>query len=451
MDNRIENLLKSMFFTLIPLILTNSLGILKYISNTFLVGNLIGEKAISVLSNTFAITLIFYSIPIAFSIAISVLISQTYSNKEDDYYIVKSKEIANNGYSFAIFVGLITALIIFIFKKYFLIILNTPKEIFVDSEMFLLLFSISLVPNFLQRNINEGLRVLGKPNIPLIFTGMNVFFNNIILFILIKYEFRILSIGLANILSDVIILLISLIIIRNNSILKINFNLLYLSSENFNKFLNIGIPIVFEQIIVSFVILFETYISNFAGIIGNSAFGIVGRWEEIFFVFSQSIQSVIIIFVSRNYLKNDKNIINSTIKNGFFLMILPVTIFILLIFVFTHFSCSIFLKNEEIVSLAVKYFKIAGIAYCIMPLDMIFNGYIIGSGNTKFLFVTNIIACFLEISTVFILKKYYLNLNSISYNEDLLTILGCGIIIYTLTTLILNAIYFFFKKIDSKS
>ena len=438
MDNKIENLLKSMFFTLIPLILTNSLGILKYITNTFLVGNLIGEKAISVLSNTFAITLIFYSIPIAFSIAISVLISQTYSNKEDDYYIIKSKEIANNGYSFAIFVGLITSLTI--------IILHTPKEIFVDSEMFLLLFSISLVPNFLQRNINEGLRVLGKPNIPLIFTGINVFFNNIILFILIKYGFGILSIGLANILSDVIILLTSLIIIRNNEILKINFNLLYLSRENFNRFLNIGIPIVFEQIIVSFVILFETYISNFAGIIGNSAFGIVGRWEEIFFVFSQSIQSVIIIFVSRNYLKNDKNIINSIIKNGFFLMILPVTIFILLIFVFTHFSCNIFLKNEEIVSLAVKYFKIAGIAYCIMPLDMIFNGYIIGSGNTKFLFITNIIACFLEISTVFILKKYYLNLNSISYNEDLLTILGCGIIIYTLTTLILNIIYFFLKK-----
>ena len=62
-----KNLFKEMFFTLIPLMLTNSLGILKYITNAFLVGNFLGGKAISVLSNTFPITLIFYAISIAFS------------------------------------------------------------------------------------------------------------------------------------------------------------------------------------------------------------------------------------------------------------------------------------------------------------------------------------------------------------------------------------------------
>ena len=36
-----KNLFKEMFFTLIPLVLTNSLGILKYITNAFLVGNLL--------------------------------------------------------------------------------------------------------------------------------------------------------------------------------------------------------------------------------------------------------------------------------------------------------------------------------------------------------------------------------------------------------------------------
>ena len=93
-----KNLFKEMFFTLIPLILTNSLGILKYITNTILVGNFLGGKAISVLSNTFPITLIFYAISIAFSTSISVLISKTFYNTENENNIINSKKIANNGY-----------------------------------------------------------------------------------------------------------------------------------------------------------------------------------------------------------------------------------------------------------------------------------------------------------------------------------------------------------------
>ena len=161
-----KNLFKEMFFTLIPLILTNSLGILKYITNAFLVGNFLGGKAISVLSNTFPITLIFYAISIAFSTSISVLISKTFYNTENENNIINSKKIANNGYMFALITGIIVSFIIFIFDNLFLDILNTPNEILYDSRIFLLLFAVSFTPNFLQKNINESLRVLNKPNIP---------------------------------------------------------------------------------------------------------------------------------------------------------------------------------------------------------------------------------------------------------------------------------------------
>lgn len=113
-----KNLFKEMFFTLIPLILTNSLGILKYITNAFLVGIFLGGKAISVLSNTFPITLIFYAISIAFSTSISVLISKTFYNTENEKYIINSKKIANNGYLFALITGIIVSCIIFILMIY---------------------------------------------------------------------------------------------------------------------------------------------------------------------------------------------------------------------------------------------------------------------------------------------------------------------------------------------
>ena len=433
MKNKHGNLLKEMFITLIPLILTNSLGILKYITNTILAGNLIGEKAISVLSNTFPITLIFYSISIAFSTSISVLISQNYFNKDDENNVIKSKKIANSGYIFALIIGIIVTIFICNFNKLFLDILNTPPEIIYDSKMFLILFGISFTPNFLQKNINEGLRVLNKPNVPFVFTGINVFLNIIALYILILNGFGIISIAFANIFSDIIILFISHIYLKTNEVLKLDLTLFKINKEIFNNIFNVGIPIVFEQIIVSLVIFFETSISNLGGIMCNSAFGIVGRWEEIFFVFSQSIQTLVIIFVSRHYLKKNKKLLFTITKNGIILSIIPITTFVSITFIFTHFACNIFIKNEDIILIAMKYFHIAGIAYCIMPIDMILNGFIIGSARTKFLFITNIFASTCEVLVIIILYKVF--------HYDNMFSLGYGVITYTLTTFILNTLY----------
>jgi Na+-driven multidrug efflux pump len=313
-------------------------------------------------------------------------------------------------------------------------ILNTPNEILYDSRVFLLLVAVSFTPNFLQKNINESLRILNKPNIPLIFVGINVMLNNLLLYLLILNNYGTISIAIANILSDIFILLASYIYIRSHEVLKIDFSLFKLDRNIFKDISNIGMPIVFEQIIVAFIIFIETSISNLGGIICNSAFGIVGRWEEIFFVFSQSIQSLMIIYISRYYFTKDKTMIFRITKNGIILPILPILLFISIAFIFTDFACKIFLKDEKVILTAVKYFHIAGIAYCIMPIDMIFNGFIIGSAKTKFLLITNIIASIFEVIIFILLYKIL--------NYDNMLALGCGIVTYTLFTLLLNFIYY---------
>ena len=141
-----------------------------------------------------------------------------------------------------------------------------------------------------------------------------------------------------------------------------------------------------------------------------------------------------IIYISRYYFTKDKTMIFKITKNGIILSILPIVLFISISFIFTDFACKIFLKDENIISIAVKYFHIAGIAYCIMPIDMIFNGFIIGSTKTKFLLIRNIIASIFEVIIIILLYK-------ILHYDNMLA-LGCGIITYTLFTLILNFIYY---------
>ena len=126
--------------------------------------------------------------------------------------------------------------------------------------------------------------------------------------------------------------------------------------------------------------------------------------------------------------------ITRIIKYGIILSILPILILISIAFIFTESACRIFIKNENIISIAAKYFHISGIAYCIMPLDMIFNGFIIGTSKTKFLFITNVIASIFEVSIVVLLYRIL--------NYDNMLALGCGIVTYTSFTLVLNFIYY---------
>lgn len=141
-----------------------------------------------------------------------------------------------------------------------------------------------------------------------------------------------------------------------------------------------------------------------------------------------------IIYISRYYSTNNKIMISRITKNGIVLSILPILLFISISFIFTDFACRIFFKDENILSIAIKYFHIAGIAYCIMPVDMIFNGFIIGSAKTKFLLITNIFASVSEMIIVVLLYKIL--------NYDNMFALGCGIITYTLFALFLNFIYY---------
>ena len=65
---------------------------------------------------------------------------------------------------------------------------------------------------------------------------------------------------------------------------------------------------------------------------------------------------------------------------------------------------------------------------------MIFNGFIIGTSKTKFLFITNVIASIFDLLIVVLLYRIL--------NYDNMLALGCGIVTYTSFTLVLNFIYY---------
>jgi len=109
----------------------------------------------------------------------------------------------------------------------------------------------------------------------------------------------------------------------------------------------------------------------------------------------------------------------------------------LVVFVFPRQFCNIFLSSEDAIIMAISYLSIVGISYILMPARQLLYGFIVGTGHTKVVLFSAIVASIVEVSTILVLKNK---------NIGVLVILGIAILCYVLVEILLNLIYYFSKK-----
>ncbi len=421
-----------MISLLFPLILTNTLNVLTYIINSIWVGKLIGEDGIAVITNCYPMTVILSAVISAFVSAVSVLVSQNYGSKDTKGI----KQIMGFGYLFSFILGILIMWIVTSFSEDFLRILGTPRHIFKDTQIYLLLYVIGFVINFVLLLISESIRALGNVNLPLTFVGIETVMNIGCVPLFILNGFGTAGVAVSNIIAKIIVLIFAIALVRKKySILKVDNEYLKINKGTLIRVLQIGIPIMLEQCIIALVISLETSISNQAGVVGNAAYGIVVKWEQIFLVISQSLQTVVTILVGQYIGKRELNQIHIILKNGIKLSIFPIGLIILITFGIPDFFCGIFINNANVIQVAVQYLSIAGFAYMLMPIRMMLNGFIIGTAHTRYLLFSSVVSSMLEITVMYILLH--------SDNIESMLVLAFSVLVYVIIDTVLSSVFYF--------
>lgn len=87
--------------------------------------------------------------------------------------------------------------------------------------------------------------------------------------------------------------------------------------------------------------------------------------------------------------------------------------------------------------MAMMYLSVVGISHILLPTRQLLHGFIVGTGHTKFVLFSATLASVVEVATILILRNR---------NIENLVVLGIGILLWVLTEMILNAIYYFSNK-----
>lgn len=113
-----------------------------------------------------------------------------------------------------------------------------------------------------------------------------------------------------------------------------------------------------------------------------------------------------------------------------------ILIAIFLIF-FSRWFCTIFTTNEEVIQTAISYLNIIGFAFILIPLCQMLIGFVMGTGNTRYVFVCLFISSISETIVLFAIQN--------KYNAPFIA-LGVSILVWYIINIILCAFYYFSNK-----
>lgn len=427
-------LLKNMTILLIPLVMTNLLNSIYNIVDGIWIGNLIGENGVSAITNCYPLTLIVASIATGLAVATSVLVSQYYGAKQEE----KLKSVMGVAYITTFIIGIVTAILMIATSTIWLKILNTPKEILDITRQYLIIYVIGFIFNYLLTIIMEALRAIGNSKVPLVFVGITTTINLILDPILIKLGLGVAGAGIATLIAMFIGAIIAVLYVnRKSELLKVNFKYLKFTKEYVKSFLKTGLPVIIEEWFIAGVILLEVNISNATGVIGSASYGVVSKLEQVVMVIGASFKTMATVtvgqFIGNKQVKESVKVM----KQGLKIVSIPTILIILIVFVFPRQFCKIFVSSEDVISTAIMYLSVVGISHILLPTRQLLQGFILGTGHTKFVLFTSTLASIVEIITILILRNT---------NIDNLVVLGIGILLFVITKIILETIYFFSNK-----
>lgn len=428
------NLFRNMLLLFFPLLLTNLLSSIYNFVDAIWIGNLIGESGISVSTNVYPLLFLTIAVGYALATATSVLISQYYGAKDNNNI---KKVVKMSVFSTAIIIFTFN-LIMAITSNIWLKILNTSQEIWRVTKSYYLIYLVAYFFNYILMNIMESLRAIGDSKTPIIFVSITTILNIVLDPILLKTPLGISGAAVATLIAILVGLVVAIIYVNVKSeLLRWNFSKTKFDKEIFIKFLKVSIPIILQEWFIGIVLLFEVKVSNETGVEGSASYGVVGKLEQIVWIVGTAFKTMITVAVGQFVGKKNFDETKEVVTNGLKFAIFPMVIVGVLVYVFPHQLCRIFIKNEIIINSAIRFLRIMGIPFIVVPFRSMARGFIGGTGHTKILLISSITAGIVELSLMFILKIFV---------SDNLVVLGCAIIGYMLFETSINVIYYFSNK-----
>ena len=378
----------------LPIIAGDILQALYLLIDAVWVGRLVGYQALAAVSATFPIFFFFMSFIIGLSVATNILVGQLYGSKDKNFL----SEVLKNAFFVVLFISGIISVLGIVFSPYILELLNTPKSIKSDANVYLVIILVGMILKAFYSWFAAVLRGLGDSKTPLFIFLITVILNIIITPILIVGFGPLPRLGVAGsalgtVISSFIGLFLGYIfLIKKNNFLNLSKWKMKLDYLIVKKIFSLATPVSFHIMIRSISWIAIIALVNRFGTNLTAAYGIGSRVDMFVFLPALSICIATSSMTAQNVgAKKFKRVSKILIYAMIFSFTYSLLLFIL-VNMFPYHIAKMFTNNPMVINSTVQYLKIISLTYFFFSFVLSLQGIITGVGDTHYLMGVTVIS-----------------------------------------------------------
>lgn len=341
---------------------------------------------------------------VSLATGITILLGQKIGEKRIDE---AGKIIGSSIALFALIAVIFTSIFV-IGSSVFAGILKAPDDAFCQTTDYIRICSGGIVFIIAFNVLGSIFRGIGDSKMPLVTVAIACVANIILdLLFVAVFQWGAAGAAFATILAQALSVFLSIIIIRTNK-LGISFSLkdIHFYRRYVSKILSFGIPIAFQDMLVSISFLVIMAIVNTLGLSQSAGVGVAEKvcafLMLIPFAYMQSLSSFVAQNVGAGKLDRARKSLGCAIGTSF------VAAIAMWYMGFFHgdLLASIFTDDSNVIPMAADYIKAYSID-CLLTAELFcFNGFFNGLGKTRFVMIQGILGAFaIRIPVSYIMSK----------------------------------------------
>ena len=373
----------------IPILLGNLFQQIYTLADRIIVGRFVGDKAFSAIGATNALSMMFMSMCMGAAIGTGVVVSQYFGAKDEKG---TAASIANGSYT-CVLIAIVMTLLALVTTKPILLLLNTPQSILPDALAYMYIYMGGLLAVAVYFTSFSILRALGDSKTPLIFLVVCSLLNIVLdLLFVVVFKTGVAGAAAATVLSEAIAAILCIIY----AFKKVpQFGQAYihrkLDKNLIRKTMQVGIPTGFQYalIYVSSIIL-QRIVNGF----GESVIGAFTATTQIELLVQQifaALGSAIVTYTGQNMGAGKEDRISLGVIAAMKISAVVSAVLLVVFWLFGHPIMSIFVTNEEIISLAATGIRITSLFLIALGGVQILRYMLNGAGDSMYALINGVV------------------------------------------------------------
>lgn len=378
---------KTLFLFAIPFLIANILQSLYGAVDLFVIGKFCGARSVAAVSTGTQVTQIITSLITGLTLGSTIIIGEYMGKRKPD----KVKETIGTTLTLFAVVAVILTVLMLLFERPLLTILQTPKESFELTVTYVAICSLGNIFICGYNAISAILRGYGDSTRPMIFVGIACGMNIILDVVFVAgLHLGVSGTALATIISQGFSMVVAIVYLKKKDfIFDFKLSSFRLVTSIAKKLAMVGIPISFQELMIRISFLYLMAVMNHCGVYAASVVGIGSKYDVFAMLSATSMANALAAITAQNMGAGKMKRARTSLWYGLSFALCVSFVFWLWAQVNPASMIGVFSKDASIVAAGIPFFKSCSYDYIMVAVVFCLNGYLNGRQKTIWTMVSS--------------------------------------------------------------